>query len=507
MRGNVLEYLENSVHEFPMSLAVIEEDRKMTYAQLHNMCLRVGTALLSQGVGKNGVIVVMEKGSHALASQLGAVYAGAYYVPADPDIPKMRLLNIIGELGDCVVITEGEVSEHIKEMDLDIPVLLFDDLVSCEPDEDTLGEVRSKTLAIDPVYVLFTSGSTGTPKGVVINHAAIISFIDSFVETFGICHTDRIANQAPFDFDVSTKDIYSSLAVSATLVIIPRRFFMQPLELVSFLDNNRVTVLIWAVAALCILSAYHALSTEVLSSVEKVLFSGEVMPAKHLALWRKHLPHALFANLYGPTEVTCNCLYHILDPEDDYPDGVPLGVPFGHCDVILLDANGNEVVEAGKPGEIFVRSPSLALGYLGQSDLTARSFVQNPLNDLYPDRTYKTGDIASLDGDGRLFFRGRRDNQVKYHGHRIELEEIDVAFEQIAGVERCRCAFDDGKKSLYAFYEGDVHEGVLAAVARRELPIFMKPTKILKVDGMPLNKNGKVDRAKLLASAKRKPMR
>ena len=501
MKSNVLNYLESSVATCPERYAVIDENGSYSYETLAETSMRIGSGLARIGVRGRGVIVAMDKGFDALAAQLGILYAGGFYVPVDPAIPASRLEGIISALGSPLVVHDGKTSEHVLSACSQSRLVNCDVLKASAIDYEALDEIRTSALETDPVYALFTSGSTGTPKGVVISHRAIVAFIDSFVETFGITSGDRIGNQAPFDFDVSTKDIYSALATSATLVIVPRRLFMQPIELVGFLAKHNVTVLVWAVAALCLISSYHALDEADLSSIRTVMFSGEVMPAKHLKAWRSRLPQSTFVNLYGPTEVTCNCLYHILDPQRDYGDGMPLGKPFPHCDVVLVDEGGNVVTEAGVDGELLVRGPSLALGYLGQPELTNRAFTQNPANDRFPDRVYRTGDLAMLNEQGELVFRGRKDNQVKYQGHRIELEEVDLAFERLPGVNRCRCVFDSKRKRLLAFYEGSADASELPLVAREKLPSFMRPTSIRRVQGMPLNKNGKVDRSGLLALA------
>lgn len=497
MRTNVLEYLEGSVVTHPTSCAVIDEHESLTYTQLHDACRRVGSALAALDVFGHGVIVCMEKGACALSAQLGVLYAGGHYVPVDPDIPAERLRSIVGAVGKTSIIVDELTEQRVREMDLGLDIRPYASLANHAVDEDVLSGIRGRSIETMPAYVLFTSGSTGVPKGVVISHHAIISFIDAFVGTLGIRDTDRLGNQAPFDFDVSTKDIYSTLAASATLVIIPRRLFMQPADLAAYLEKHQVTVLIWAVAALCLVSTYHALDVADFSRIRAVMFSGETMPKRHLKSWRTHLPQATFVNLYGPTEITCNCLYHVLDPDCAYETGVPLGVPFPHCDVVLVDEEGHEVTEPDKEGSLLVRGPSLALGYLGQPELTSKVFGQNPLNDRYPDRVYNTGDVASFDEQGMLFFRGRRDNQIKYQGHRIELEDVEHAIEQLPGVDRCRCVFDAKRKLLHSFFEGTAEDRELSELVRKTLPSFMQPATLRHIDEMPLTKNGKVDRAQL----------
>lgn len=499
MSSNILEYLEASEAAHHDRCAVIDDGRSYSYHQLAEACRRVGSSLARIGVRGHGVMVSMEKSFNALVAQLGILYAGGFYVPVDPEVPAGRLETIASALGHPFIICDEESEEVPRLQFAEACVLSYETLCNGDIDYDALRSIRESVLETEPAYTLFTSGSTGKPKGVCVSHRAIVSFIDAFVKTTGVTETDVIANQAPFDFDVSTKDVYVSLAASATLVIIPRKLFIRPIELVKYMELHRVTVLIWAVAALCLISTFHASKAADLSSIRMVLFSGEVMPIKHLEIWRATLPRATFVNLYGPTEVTCNCLYHVLDPSRTYEEGMPLGKPFPHCDVILVDDENRVVHEPGVEGELLVRGPSLAIGYLGDPELTSQSFVQNPTHDDFPDRVYRTGDTAVLNSLSELVFHGRKDNQVKYQGHRIELEEIDIALERLPGVDRCRCVFDPDRRRLIACYEGDATVGELNRAARATLPSFMRPTCVRRVDDMPLNKNGKVDRAQLLA--------
>lgn len=497
-RTNVLTYLEDSARRDPNAIAVIDETGTYTYARLLEDTQHVGSALARRGACGSSVIIMLRKSELALACMLGILQAGACYVPVDTSAPAHRLQHMAATLGDALVVAGEKNADAVRQALPGREVLVAEELLRHPVDPTALEAARSRTLSCDPAYVMFTSGSTGTPKGVAVSHGAIASFVDEFVRTFGFTSEDRFANQAPFDFDISVKDVYGSLAVGATLVLVPRELFMQPQALVDCLEKNQVTVMVWAVAALCIASAYHVLAPGRLQSVRQVLFSGEVIPRKHLDAWLRCLPDARFVNLYGPTEITCNCLYHVVDRTAAYPHGLPLGKSFGHCEVLLLDEADHLVTEPGRLGELVVRGPSVALGYVGNPEATERSFVQNPLNGLYHDRVYRTGDLAELLDSGDLVFRGRRDNQIKYMGHRIELEEVDKAFEDLPGVQRCRCAFDARRHRLRVFFEGTANEAALPRLVADTLPASMRPSSITRVDSMPLNKNGKVDRAELL---------
>lgn len=497
LKSNVLEYLAEAAQRTPGGTAVVDEFGSYTYKQLQDDSAAYGAALAKYDVANRGVVIMVEKSYDTLAIMLGTLFASGYYVPVDPSVPHARLEHIVEALGNPLLVTTEGTLRDLRLEDVCEAVSL-EALRSLRAGMRQCDAVEPTSLSVDPAYVLFTSGSTGVPKGVAISHGAIISFIDEFVSEFKFERDDRFANQAPFDFDVSVKDIFGSLAVGATMVIVPRHLFMRPKALVEFLDSQRVTVMVWAVAALCMVNSFHAITSDSLATVRKVLFSGEVMPLAHLKSLLASLSNAEFVNLYGPTEITCNCLYHRIDRASANSGTIPLGKAFRHCEVMVVDEAGRRLVKPGEKGELIVRGPSLALGYVGNREATEKAFAPNPLNSLYGERVYRTGDSAMLTDEGDLVFCGRKDNQVKYQGHRIELEEIDKAFEGFSDVDRCRCAFDSKKNRLCVFYEGVACEKELPKRAASKLPAFMRPASVTKVANMPLNKNGKVDRAMLL---------
>ena len=362
-----------------------------------------------------------------------------------------------------------------------------------------LENIRSKAIDTDPLYANFTSGSTGVPKGVVVSHRSVIDFIRVFTGLFDFSEMDIIGNQAPFDFDVSVKDIYSSIRMGATLVIIPRKYFSKPVELLDFICEKKITTMTWAVSALCLITTFHGLDYKVPETVNKILYSGEVMPLKHLKEWMSHLPNTKFVNVYGPTEITCNCTYHIIDRDRDYEGGVPVGKAFPNEHVFLLAEDNTEVTDTDVAGEICVRGTALALGYYRAKEQTDKSFVQNPLNDAYIDMIYRTGDLGKYNEAGEIVFCGRKDFQIKHMGHRIELEEVEAAMAKIEGIERVCCVFDEAKSKLYGFYIGDMDKKELHKRMSEKLPAFMIPNALRKVEEMPLTKNGKIDRKLLLA--------
>lgn len=500
----VLEYLEATACRWGEKTAVIDENGYCTWQELLSNSRKIGSGLLSYATPGQPVPVLMEKGIHTLSAFLGIAYAGGFYVLLNPELPQPRLEQILEVLNPACMVADAEHQEQAESLLFDRPVLLVEELEQTQIDKAALFSVCRDMVDTNPLYANFTSGSTGVPKGVVVSHRSVIDFINCFTEIFSIGEEDIIANQAPFDFDVSVKDIYSALRTGATLVIVPRQLFSRPAELLDFLCEHQVTTLTWAVSALCLVSTFHGLDYKTPDTVRRVLFSGEVMPMKHLNSWMEHLPEATFVNLYGPTEITCNCTYHIIQRDRDYTGGIPIGKAFPNEHVFLLDGE-NHLITAGEPekvGELCVRGTALALGYYNAPEQTAEHFVQNPLNPCYPEQIYRTGDLARYGENGELFFAGRKDFQIKYMGHRIELEEIEGAMAAIPGMERVCCLFDEQKSRLSGYYVGTLDKKELHSRLSEKLPAYMIPTRLVQLEAMPLTKNGKIDR-KALAAIKR----
>lgn len=497
MKKTVLEYLEESARRYPNKVAVIDERKQYTYEELECLSQKIGSAIAKRTSMRQPIAVLLEKGADALCTFMGIAQAGCFYVLLNPDLPKHRLQTIVSILQPRYIITDDLHRLQAEELISLEGVWVVEQLLNETIDSDKLKEVRSKVIDTDPLYAHFTSGSTGTPKGVVVSQRSVIDFIDVFAPMFSIEERDVIGNQAPFDFDVSVKDMYTALKVGATLVVIPKALFSQPAKLLDFICDHEVTTMIWAVSAICLISSFHGLEYRVPSSVRRILFSGEVMPYNHLKSWMSHLPHAEFINLYGPTEITCNCTYHRIDPNRDYSNGIPIGTAFPNEHVFLLNEDQQEIHAPEEIGEICVRGTALALGYFGDPVQTQQAFVDNPLNPFYAERIYRTGDLGKYNEFGELVFCGRKDFQIKYMGHRIEIEEIERTIASISGVERCCVLFRKEKQRLDGFYTGTIDRSELYETLRKQLPIYMIPRTLKKIEQFSLTKNGKIDRSQL----------
>ena len=534
---NILELLERSAERFPDRPAFGDPDKDITFRELVRKARAVGELLSKDVAIESPVAFYLEKSVDAVTAMFGAVYAGGFYSFIDVRQPAARAQKVVNVLEPAVLITDEENAGKAAELAfLGKRILLKDLLAQAEeslqknnkmtgvsedpaaseekaegaqgleerqPLPAVLDGIRRNMPDTAPLYVNFTSGSTGTPKGVAVCHRSVIEFIAHFVPLFHITEEDVMGNQAPFDFDVSVKDIYSGLYTGAKVQIIPREYFSNPTQLMDYLCGKKTTVLIWAVSAMCFVSIMNALDYRTPGTVRAVGFSGEVMPIKQLNVWKKYLPDAMYVNLYGPTEITCNCTYYVLDPQKEYglEEIIPAGIAFENEKVFLLNEENQEVdpSDTASEGEICVGGTCVALGYYRDPERTDAAFVQNPLNDRYPERIYRTGDIGRYDAKGNLIYVSRKDFQIKHLGHRIELGEVEADTMARDGVSRACCIYDAKKKRLILFYTGERERKDLEKELREVLPPFMVPNKTIRLESMPLNKNGKIDRHALEA--------
>jgi len=506
MKNSVLQWLEKSAERLPDKTAFEDEKEQISYSELVLRAKMIGAVLAPATDARKPVPVLMEKSVRTVSCFMGIVYAGCFYVLLDPKFPAERLNTIIKTLDPEVLVTVHSEEEKLSSLDYRGKVVFEEDCGKETSSGRELMEKRSGNIIdTDPLYAIFTSGSTGIPKGVAVSHRSVMDFIPVFTELFGITEEEVFGNQAPFDFDVSVKDIYSTIYRGATCALIPRKMFSVPTELLDYLEERKVTALVWAVSALCIVTTFNGFSYKVPSRIRKVLFSGEVMPLRHLNKWRKAYPEALFVNLYGPTEITCNCTYYRIANGEEFTDRIPIGIPFPNERVFLLSeeeqSGGKDLLiterEPEKEGEICVAGTCLSLGYYRNEAQTKKAFVQNPLNPELPEIIYRTGDLGYYGKDGLLYYSSRKDFQIKHMGHRIELGEIERAMDRVEGVERCVVLFREEKKKICAFYEGNTDKETIVKAIGEILPSFMIPNVFTEVPRLPITKNGKIDRRAL----------
>ncbi|CAH2761091.1 amino acid adenylation domain-containing protein [Erysipelothrix amsterdamensis] len=492
--NHILKYFEATVEHHPKKIAVVEPNQTITYENLFTQAQIAGTFFINHFDKNNPIVIFREKGIDTLSLMFGAAYACCPYVIVDPSQPDDRVVSILETLKTKYIIAAADQKCRIEQLGSNIKFIDFKSVLCGSSDDARIEQRMASHISTNPLYILFTSGSTGNPKGVVVSHQSVIRFIRDFTDKFCFSSNDVIANQAPFDFDVSVKDIYSSIMKGSTLVLIPKSFFTNPVTLLDYICETKATVLTWAVSALCLVSQLKGLSYRKPKQLRQIMFSGERMPVKHLEKWREACPNTEFVNLYGPTEITCNCTYYILETDRHYDEELPIGIPFYDDQVFLLNENDELVNDSDVLGEICVGGLSLALGYFNNQEQTNRVFVQNPLNPFYRDVIYRTGDLGYYNKNGELCIRGRKDFQIKHMGHRIELEEIERKIEEHPSVSRACCVYHEKKYKIYGIYHGDLDVRELISYLETKLPHYMIPNTFIQVHQMPLTKNGKIDR-------------
>lgn len=493
MQTNILEFLEHTVKRVPDKVAFCDETQSLTFGQVYQQARAIGSFLHREGLYKKPVVVFMHKQPKTIVAFFGTIYAGCYYVPLDDEMPRHRIDLILQTLNPSAVICDATTQPMMAEYDQDCNIYLYDEISVASVDDTALAQIRDKQLDVDPIYIVFTSGSTGVPKGVTACHRSVIDYIEQLCEVMRFNDSSIFGNQTPLYFDACLKEIIPTLKYGATTVLIPKQLFMFPIKLVEFLNTYHINTICWVVSALTMISAFRTFDKVRPEYLHTIAFASEVFPMKQFHIWKGVLPNARFINLYGPTETTGICCYYEVDREFALDEVLPIGRPFHNTEVILLDEN-DKVPAQGEQGEICIRGTRLTLGYYRNPEVTNKAFVQNPLNDLYPELIYRTGDIGRYNDRGELVFMSRKDYQIKHMGHRIELGEIEAIAAMHDDISICCCLFDNVKKKIILYYVGDLEPKDAAVYIKEKLPRYMVPNVIKKLDVMPQTPNGKIDR-------------
>lgn len=493
---NILEYLEHTVTTVPDKTAFASDEQNLSFQELYDQSRAAGSFIAEQGIYGKPVVVFMQKTPQAVAAYLGVIYAGDFYVALDEEMPRHRIELIIQTIGAGAVICDTVTKELIREYGYEGAVYDYDEISHSSVHEETLARIRDWQTDTDPIYAVFTSGSTGVPKGVLACHRSVIDYGENLSDVLSFDSGTVFGNQAPFYFDAALKEIIPTLKFGATTYIIPKSLFMFPIKLMEYLNEHRINTICWAASALTIVSSFRTFDKIRPEFIQRVVFVGEVFPIKQLNIWKEAIPDALYVNLYGPTETTGVCCYYKVDREFALDETLPVGRPFHNTRILLLNEDGTRTAP-GEVGEICVTGTCLTLGYYNNPEKTREAFVQNPLNSMYPETIYKTGDLGRFNERGELCYVSRKDYQIKHMGHRIELGEIEVVVNMHKGIRTNCCIFDDNKKKIVLYYVGDATRAEVASFTKEKLPRYMFPNVIRQLDSMPYTPNGKIDRVAL----------
>ncbi len=504
--NSAAQILECAASRYPDSPALEDEAGSLTYAELRSESRAAAAVLLRCGLNRETpVAVYMPKGMRCVVWFYAALYCGIPYAPLDFSAPAERIKATLDNLCPGRIVTDAEGQEKLSG--IASPEILLDADLPDNAKEEYSGQVDAalrNVIDSDPAYIMYTSGSTGAPKGVVIPHRGILDYAEWVKDTFHIDSKTVIGLQSGFHFDNSVFDLYAGALGGAKIMIIPEILFRYPVKLMEYVRDKQVGCVFWVPTVMISVANSGALENISLPELKTVVFAGEVMPNKQLNIWRRALPNALFANLYGPTEITVDCTGYVVDRafKDDEP--LPIGYERTNMRVNILRKDGTEAAPM-ETGELCVSGSQLALGYWNAPKETEKAFRNNLQNNAWNEMLYHTGDLAQRHKDGLIEYLGREDSQIKLRGNRIEMGDIEAAARGIKGIDNVCSVFDAQGERIVLFVETtqEISGRRFKMELGKKLPRYMLPAEVVAMEKLPLNANRKIDRTKLKALAQK----
>ncbi|MEI6205652.1 MAG: amino acid adenylation domain-containing protein [Desulfuromonadales bacterium] len=489
---SMVDLFQDQAARFPDAVAVVAADQSISYAQLDRLSDRCALALQNFHTlrPEEAVGVMTGRSSSLPVALIGIMKAGGVYLPIDPEQPESRIRHIISDSGLRYIVVDEEAAAQVSVYADSVKLITIASLMETA----TAGTLQNRPAASSAAYIIYTSGSTGLPKGVLLQHGGFVNMILDQIRTFGITPADRCLLFSSFSFDGAMSEIFLALHSGAELVISRRDQNADPALFSSLLDGTGTTV---ATLPPVYLNALRTTGAS-LDPLRIIITAGEAAIAADVVYYARQ--KKVF-NAYGPTEASVCSAIHAVDPFRPYHGSIPIGAPMANSELLILDEQ-QQIVPFGVTGEICVAGPGVARGYLNNPELTASVFVAHPFKNGR--RLYRTGDLGRRSVDGTVQFLGRRDNQVKVRGFRIECGDVERALlkhPDVSGaVVVARGEGADRELVAFLLMRGELDLRGLKAELAKQLPSFMLPARFVPLEAFPLNINGKVDRTRLVAT-------
>ncbi len=505
MNIHLLDSFQKTVEVNANKIAVKHNESEISFIQLMNKSKRLGSMLAAivRDTLNKPIAVLLPKEINAVIADLGIMYSCNPFMNLDVKTPRERLMNIFELVKPAAVITNQKFAKMLDS--IDIPIVLIDQIEwdKVDIDEKQLVDRRAGLIDTDPFCLINTSGSTGTPKGVVLNHRSFFDFMAVSNERFGFDGSEIMGSLSPVVFDIFDFELCMLMVNGTQLVLLDAFLAAFPARLLEVIANAHVNFIFWVPSIMVNIANMGLLEKVQLPDLKLVWFAGEVFPTKQFLVWYDHLPYTKFANLYGPIEITLDCTYYVIEKRPTETEPLPIGIPYRNTDILILNDRDYRC-DIGEEGELCVRGTSLAMGYYNNPEKTAAAFTQNPLNHSYPETVYRTGDIVCLREDGNIMFRGRKDSLIKHMGYRIELGEIEhVIVNDLKLVKYCCAVYQYAKKEIVLYYENEdnISDKEFRTAISKVFPAYMIPSVYYRMEELPRNTNGKIDRLLLKTKA------
>jgi amino acid adenylation domain-containing protein len=511
------EMFEARAERGPDSVAVVYEDRRLTYGELNKRANQLARLLRSLGVGpERRVALLMERSEEVVVALLATLKAGGAYVPLDPQYPRERLEWMLADSGAEVLLTQAELRGLWPESVAQVVKVEVECGRIGEWGGENLGKVAEEE---NPAYVIYTSGSTGRPKGVMIEHRQLSNYAQASVERLSLPEEASYATVTTFAADLGHTMIFPALSRGGALHVLSRDVAADGMGLWEYLVRHGIECLKIVpshIEAMCdvVMGGGEGVGSEgevgvklEESKLRRVALGGEASRWGLIERLRRMMPGCEIYNHYGPTETTVGAVAQRLEEEEKERAGlVGLGRPMGNMRAYVM-SEWMEVTGIGEAGELYIGGAGVGRGYLGSAEQTAERYVPDPYGEVRGERMYRTGDVARHRPDGAIEFLGRVDNQIKIRGFRIEIGEIETALASHPSVrEAVVLAREDapGEKRLIAYVIGARRQSAIAGnelrtYLKERLPEYMLPLAFIQMDALPLSPNGKVDRSALPA--------